>query len=618
MKSKGYMGKIARIDLDTGTITRIKLDDTTVRRFIGGSGLGAKILFDHTSVETDPLGPENLLIFAVGPCTGTRIFNSNRYQVVTKSPLTGIYGEANCGGNWGEIFKKCGYDALVVRGASKTPVSIYMDEKRITVEDASSLWGKETFEVDEFIRAKYGTSAESAVIGPAGENLVKIANIVTDGKHARAAGRCGVGAVMGSKRLKAVVVKGTSEVPVASEDGIRQLMRRIAPQMNEFSRTFKQFGTSGGMENCEKIGNIPVKNWYQGPFEGAGKISGQRMAETILTGRYHCGRCVMNCGRVVKAADGPYRGMEIGGPEYETLALLGSNCLIDDISCIAKGNELCNRYGLDTISTGGVIGFAMEAYERGLVTEKDTGGVPLKWGSCDALLKLIEMVAFRKNIGDLLAEGVRNAAQRIGGTAAEFSIHVKGLEPPAHDPRAKMTVALGFATSNRGACHLQAFTHDFEEKKFIEDLGMPQLTDRFAKEGKAYNVFLMQNLMSMFDSLTCCKFVLFGGITVKPLTEFLNNTTGWDLTDGEFMKIGERLYNLKRMYNVRLGISRKDDTLPPRMLVHRRGGGTNVLPPIGELLNEYYEYRGWDEFGIPTDKKLQELGLEEYIHGRKK
>jgi len=617
MKSKGYMGKIVRVDLSTGKITREELDDDTVRRFIGGSGLGAKILYDQTSVETDPMGPENLLIFAVGPCTGTRIFNSNRYQVITKSPLTGIYGEANCGGYWGEVFKRCGYDALVIQGVSKTPVSIYIDDEHVTVEDASSLWGKETFEVDKYIREQYGKSAEGAVIGPAGENLVKIANIITDGTHARAAGRCGVGAVMGSKRLKAVVVNGTKEVPVASEDGIKQLMKRIAPHMHEgVAQAIKQFGTSGGMEHCEEIGNIPVKNWYQGPFEGAKNISGQHMVETILTDRYHCGRCVMNCGRVIKAKDGPYKGMDIGGPEYETLGLLGSNCLIDDISCVAKGNELCNRYGLDTISTGGVIGFAMEAYERGLITEKDTGGVPLRWGSCEALLKTIEMIAFRKNIGDLLAEGVRNAADSIGGNAHEFAIHVKGLEPPAHDPRAKMTVALGFATSNRGACHLQAFTHDFEEGRFIEDLGMPQLTDRFAKEGKAYNVFLMQNLMSMFDSLTCCKFTLFGGMTVKPLTEFLNHTTGWNLSDREFMKTGERLYNLKRLYNVKHGISRKDDTLPPRMLVHRRGAGTNALPPINELLNEYYEHRGWDEFGIPTEEKLQELDLGEYIPKR--
>jgi aldehyde:ferredoxin oxidoreductase len=334
------------------------------------------------------------------------------------------------------------------------------------------------------------------------------------------------------------------------------------------------------------------------------------MAETILTNNYHCGRCVISCGRVVRAADGPYAGQEIGGPEYETLGLLGSNLLIDDLPAIAKANELCNRFGLDTISTGGVLGFAMEAYQRGLISKKDMSGVDLTWGNKEAVFSMIEMIATRKGLGSVLAEGVKAAAEQIGGIAPEFAIHVKGLEPPAHDPRAKMTVALGFATSNRGACHLQAFTHDFEEGACIPDLGSEQLIDRFAVDGKAENVYLMQNLMSMFDSLICCKFVLFADMTVEPLTQFLNYVTGWDLSPQEFMKTGDRIFTLKRMYNTRLGISRKDDTLPLRMLTHKRGGGTNALPPLGTLLNEFYQYRGWDEFGIPKIEKLKELGLE--------
>lgn len=611
MRAKGYMKKILRIDLNTMKVKVDQLDNEIAEKYIGGSGLGAKILYDETSDDLDPLGPDNLLIFAVGPFTGTRVYNSNRLEVISKSPLTGIYAEANCGGYWGETFKRCGYDALVIKGKAKAPVYIYINEKEVKIEDATKLWGKDTFWTDAFFKEKIGKSIESAVIGQAGENLVKISNIITDGTHGRAIGRCGLGAVMGSKNLKAVVVNGKKEVEVANENLIRDLMKRIAPLIKEgIALALKQFGTSGGVEYCEHIGNLPIKNWYQGNFkEGAKRISGQAMANTILTNRYHCGRCVINCGRVVKAVDGPYKGIEMGGPEYETIGLLGSNCLIDDLSVVVKANELCNRYGLDTISTGGVIGFAMEAYERGLITKKDTGEIKPTWGNSSALIEMIHYIAQRKGLGELLGNGVRQAADIIGGTAHEFAIHVKGLEPPAHDPRARFSVALGYATSNRGACHLQAFTHDFEDGAALPDLGYPHALDRFANEGKAEFVFKMQNLMSMFDSLICCKFVIFGGMTVEPLTEFLNYATGWNFDKNEFLKTGERIFNLKRLYNIRCGISRKDDTLPPRILTHRRGGGTNALPFLNLMLDEYYRYRGWDEFGVPAQEKLEELGL---------
>jgi len=612
MKAKGYWGKILRIDLDRGRISEEALSDKVARMYIGGSGLGARILYDETTSTTDPLGPDNPLIFAVGPLTGTKVFNSNRFEVVARSPLTGIYGEANCGGFWGESFKNCGYDALVIRGQSKKPVYLYIDNDTVKLEDAASLWGQETFKVDHFFKDIFGKSAEAAVIGPAGENLVKIASIMTDGMHGRAIGRCGMGALMGSKKLKAVVVLGSKKLPVANAEGIKDLMKKIASHMNEgIPLVQRQYGTSGGFEFCEAIGNIPVKNWYQGPWpEGAKKISGQAMASSILTKNYHCGRCIIGCGRTVRASGGIYDGMEIGGPEYETIGLFGSNLLVDNLPAIAKSNELCNRLGLDTISTGGVIGFAMEAFERGIITKKDSDGIELVWGDEKAVHAMIKKIAQREGLGELLAEGVRSAAEHLGGIAKEFSVHVKGLEPPAHDPRAKMTAALGFATSNRGACHLQAFSHDFEEGEVIDDLGSPALTDRFTLIGKAENVYRMQNLMSILDSLTVCKFVLFGGMTVKPLSEFVHHVTGWDFDDTEFMKTGDRLYTLKRMYNVRLGISRKDDVLPPRMLVHKRGGGTNELPAVNIMLNEYYQYRGWDEFGIPTTKRLHELDLD--------
>jgi len=322
---------------------------------------------------------------------------------------------------------------------------------------------------------------------------------------------------------------------------------------------------------------------------------------------------MIRCGRVVEAKGGPHDGKEVGGPEYETLGLLGSNLLNDDLSVIIKGSELCNRYGLDTISTGGVIGFAMEAFELGHITSKDTGGLSIEWGDGDAIVELITRIGERDGIGELLGEGVKRAAKHLGGVSAEFAAEVKGPEPPAHDGRAKFTAAIGMATSNRGACHLSGFAHDFEEGAVLEDLGTPALIDRFTPLGKAENVCRMQDLMGMLDSVVACKFALFGGLTVDPLIEALNAVTGWDMDREEYFRTGERIFNLKRLYNTRLGISRKDDTLPIRMTRQRRGGGTNVLPPLAEMLDEYYSIRGRDEFGVPGPQKVAELELDEYF-----
>jgi aldehyde:ferredoxin oxidoreductase len=293
--------------------------------------------------------------------------------------------------------------------------------------------------------------------------------------------------------------------------------------------------------------------------------------------------------------------------------MFGSNCLIDDLNTVVKANELCNRYGMDTISTGAAAAFAIEAYKTGLIGPQDTGGLEVEWGNGQALLSLIDKIASKQDIGELLAEGVGSAAARIGGLAAEFAIEVKGLEPPAHDPRARVAMGLGFATSNRGACHLSSFTMDFEEGATIDDLGAPALPDRFNTENKGENVFRMQNLMSMFDSLVCCKFVLFGGITVNPLIEFLNAITGWDMDHDELSATGDRIFNMKRLFNIRAGISRKDDVLPTRLLTHRRGGGTEALPVLNVMLSDYYRYRGWNEFGIPTRKRLEELELIPFV-----
>jgi len=610
----GYFMKIAEINLDDEQISYLKLEEKEVKKFIGGSGLGAKLLYEYTDHKTDPLGSENVLIFMTGPLTGTKAFSSDRFEVITKSPLTGIYAESDCGGKWGEGLKKCGFDGIVIKGKAKKPVYITMKDEEIKINDASDLWGKDTFATDTLIKEEMGPNSHVVCIGKAGENLVKFACIINEGKHGRAAGRAGVGTVMGSKNLKAIGVLGTKEVKIAHQQEFMQFIKGLTSNMSEQTEPMRKFGTSVGVEYCESVGDLPIKNWYQGSWEGAKKISGQYMAKTVLKKNYHCGRCVIGCGRTVEITAGKYKIEEGAGPEYETIGMLGSNCLVDNIEIICKANELCNRYGLDTISTGSAISFCMEAYEKGLITKEDTGGLKMEWGNGDALLEMIKKIANRQDLGKLLGEGLVKASKEIGGNSCEFAVHVKGLDFPAHDPRAKVSVALGYATSNRGACHLQAFTHDFEDGASMPDLGYQETLDRFETKGKAKFVVDFQHLMSMFDSLRCCKFVVFGGMTVEPLRKALNLVTGWDFSKEDFLKTGERIFNLKRLYNVREGISRKDDTLPPRILNHPRGGGAgNNLPHLNKMLNDYYQIRGWDEFGIPTKETLKILELEEYI-----
>ena len=609
----GYMGKLLRVDLTKGSITEELTDEAVMRQYLGGSGLGAKLLFDLTTRDTDPLSPDNALIFATGPLTGTALFNSDRFELVTKSPLTGIFAEASAGGFWASRFKTCGYDALVVTGASPSPVYLNITDEGAEIKDAADLWGQETFETDRILREREGKQARACVIGPAGENLVNIACVITDGKHGRVLGRCGVGAVMGSKRLKAVVAKGTKSVPVADPEAIKAINKRMTVLIKDGMAGMKETGTGGGLEASEELGNLPIRNWGQGSWkEGAVRTTGMTMTRERLKKSYSCGRCIISCGRVVEAKGGPYDGQEVAGPEYETLGLMGTNLMNDDLDVVIKANELCNRYGLDTISAGGVIGFAMEAAELGLIEAGKFGGVPVEWGNAETIFGLLGQIARREGLGALIGQGVRKAAAELGPMAAEIAAEVKGLEPPAHDGRAKFTAAIGMATSARGACHLSGFAHDFEEGAILDDLGSPALTDRFTPVGKAENVFRMQNLMGLIDSAVTCKFPLFGGLTVNPLISAINAATGWDVDRDEFFRTGERIFNIKRLYNNRLGITRKDDTLPLRMLKKVRGGGTSHLPPLEDMLHEYYEYRGWDEFGRPTEAKVAELGLEQY------
>ncbi|MCW4020139.1 MAG: aldehyde ferredoxin oxidoreductase family protein [Candidatus Bathyarchaeota archaeon] len=609
----GYIGKILRVNLSNGRISEEVVKESVLRKYVGGSGLAAKILFDETSRETDPLSPENVLIFMTGPATGTQVPLSGRYQVVSKSPLTGIFGESDSGGTWGPELKKAGFDGIVIVGRASKPAYLWVCDGEAELKDAEHLWGVDTYDLDGVVKKETDEKSVVASIGPAGEKLVRIASVMNDGKYGRTAGRCGLGAVMGSKRLKAVSVRGTGTVEAVHSEKLSASVKGVASSIVENAKSQHDYGTSGSMTGMEYIGDLPVKNWLKGSWQvGAEKLSGQTMAKTILTGRYYCSGCVIGCGREVKFESEKYGKVDGAGPEYETLGMLGANCLVDDLEAVAKANELCNRYGVDTISAGAVIAFAMECYEKGLVTKEDTEGIALKWGDADAMIEMVEKIGKREGLGWLLGEGVKIASEKIGGLSTEYAVHTKGLEIPAHDPRAYYSQGLAYATSNRGACHLQSLSHIFERSVTIPDLGYPEVQDRFEVEGKGELVAKTQDLMCMFDSMKVCKFILFGGIKPPQLVEWLNWVTGWNMTLEEFMRTGERIFNLKRLYNVREGVSRKDDVLPPRILTHKRGegGSAESLPPLGEHLAQFYEYRGWDETGIPTQKKLAELSLE--------
>lgn len=610
----GYAGRIARVDLGRGSVDYVPLDAGIARKYIGGSGLGAKILYDETGPDTDPLGPENLLIYMTGPFAGTRVPSSGRHAVVAKSPLTGIFAESDVGGFWGRELKRAGLDGIVITGRAEWPVYLWINDDGIEIRDARPFWGLDAYDADEALRRATHRDAKVSTIGPAGERLVRISAIMHDGKDARPAGRCGLGAVMGSKNLKAVVVRGTRNIDVADQKGLAASVKALVPTIRDRTEAMRRFGTSGGVATHESMGNFPLRNWSLSRWpEGAAKISGQAMASSILVKPYFCAACIIGCGRIVHVKEGRYAGPESAGPEYETVGMLGGMCLVDDLEAIAKANELCNRYGLDTISTGAVIAFAMEAFERGIITPSDTGGIDLRFGNADALIEMIERIGTRSGLGETLGEGVRRAAEAIGGTSREYALHVKGLEPPAHDPRCYHGVALAYATSNRGACHLQGFTHAFERVLSMPDIGIDRPHERHNLENKAELVAKLQNLMSMMDSLKACKFLLFGGVRVTHLVEWLQLVTGWDVGIQEFMTTGERLYNLKRLYNNRCGITRVDDNLPPRFTTEKRAGEGLVvsLPHLGRMLSDYYDFRGWNAEGIPRLSTLERLGLEE-------
>jgi aldehyde:ferredoxin oxidoreductase len=595
----GYTGKALEVDLTRREVEAIDLNEEWARAFIGGKGLGAKILYERLKPEVSPLTPENLLIFLTGPLTATTAPTSGRWAVVTKSPHTGIFLDSQVGGHFGARLKMAGFDYLTVRGRADAPVYLHLKEGQCQILDARDLWGKGVFATERMLKKRHPGSKVGS-IGPAGENLVSYACICFD--LYRQAGRGGAGAVMGSKDLKAIVVEGNRKVTYADRNGfaakVRSLRQLISnhPAMQERRR----LGTPLWVTKANLAGFLPTRNFSSGVFENAGDISGEAMRERIVVKDRACYQCPIACGKLSRVSEGKHRGTEIEGPEYETIALLGSNCGIGSIGAIVHGNRLCDDLGLDTITTGNVIGFAMECYQKGLL--RHTDGLNLEFGNQEAQLAMIEKIAHREGVGELFSSGVQEAAQTIRRGADEFAIHVKGLELPGVDPRGAFGMALAYATADRGGCHQRCWTPTAELSGVLE---------RFSTEGVAQFVKDTQDERAVCFSLVLCDF---GPFSVKDFTQLLNLATGFDLKEAEYLAIGERIWNLTRMFNVREGITRRDDTLPARFLEEPlpegdAKGQVVTREALDRMLGEYYQLRGWDENGLPGEHKLRELGL---------
>ncbi len=613
----GYNGKILRVNLADSSISTETVDELFCRKYLGGAGFITYFLLKELRQGVDPLGADNKLISALGPLTGIPLSGSGRHCVGAKSPLTGGIAKSEAGEFWGAELKRAGYDIVIVEGKAKNPVYLWIHDGEASIKDAGHLWGKDTKEAQQAIRAELGDDlVRVAIIGPAGENLVRYACIM-NGLY-DAAGRGGLGAVMGSKNLKAIAVRGHQAPKISDLDPVKKLRKWLAANMHLVS-SFCEFGTGATMDGFEGIGNLPVRNFRDGLFPGVKKIDAQAVKDTIRVGMDACFACTVRCKKRVQVKE-PYPvDPAYGGPEYETLASLGSNCGIDNLEAIAKGSELCNAYSLDTISTGAVISFAMECFENGLLSSKDTNGIELRFGNEEAMLKLIELIARREGIGDLLAEGTAQAARRIGPEALEFAIQVKGLEAGMHEPRVKPGLGLGFMVNPHGADHC-CNLHDtmylgdgnwrVEELKPLLGMSEPVPAEDIGPR-KAVLFRLVQLKQILLDSLLLCQFLPYN---YEQVNDVLAAVTGWDTSVTELLRTAERTLTMTRLFNIREGFTAADDQLPRRFFQPKTDG---VLADkhldskkFEEARIHYYSLMGWDkDNGIPLPEKLAELGI---------
>ncbi|PKM96419.1 MAG: aldehyde ferredoxin oxidoreductase [Firmicutes bacterium HGW-Firmicutes-1] len=594
----GYQGKILRIDLSTGISKVEALDEALAKKYIGGRGLGTKIYADEVSPDIDALSAENKILFVTGPLTGTPTPTGGRYMVVTKGPLTGTIASSNSGGYWGPELKFAGYDLIIVEGKSDKPVYVMIEDDKIEIRNAGHLWGKVVSETTDILKGETPEKSRILTIGPAGEKLSKMASIMND--YSRAAGRSGVGAVMGSKNLKAIVVRGTGKVTVAQEETLKQVVKECTLKIKENGVTgqgLPTYGTAVLVNIINENGVFPTNNFQTSQFAQAEEISGETLAEKYLVKKDPCYRCPIACGRYCKVDD-----IEGGGPEYETIWAFGGDCGVSDMGAVIKANYWCNEMGLDTISTGATIAAAMELYQKGYIKDEDLDGLSLEFGNADAVVEWTKRMGLREGFGDKMADGSYRLTDSYG--VPELSMSVKKQELPAYDPRGIQGQGLQYATSNRGGCHVRGYMIS------PEILGLPEKLDRFTLEGKATWVKIFQDLTAFIDASGLCLFTSFamGG---GDYAAMINAVIGTDWTVEDVLMAGERIWNIERLYNLSAGIDSSQDTLPSRLLKDPivAGPSEGNVARLSELLPEYYSLRGWGSDGIPTQERKTLLGV---------
>ncbi len=595
---------LLRVDLSTREVKKEVIPEQILRDYIGGRGVGTKLLMDNMDPRVDALAPANPLIFATGPVTGTYAPTGGRYMVVTKSPLTGGVASSNSGGYWGPALRYAGYEYVMIEGAAKEPVYLYINDDTVEVRDARHLWGKIVDDTENMVREATHPEARVACIGPGGENLARTACVMND--KGRAAGRSGVGAVMGSKKLKAIAVFGSKGLKIANPEGFTKAVLQGRDKLVAGPTTsgLTMLGTAGTVSYMNMVGMLPTNNFQQGVFAEAEAVDGLVVKEQFMTRNRGCHSCMIHCGRVTKiSGHGQFDGQG-EGPEYETIYGLGTDCGVGNLAAVIKANYLCNEYGLDTLEAGCAIATAMELAEKGYLPESDVG-FPLKFGDPAAVIQLLEAQAYRTGtIGNLLAEGGYRLAAHYGHP--ELFMGSKKQSFAAYDPRGSVGMGLAYATSNRGACHLRGYTVS------VEHFGNPVKLDPFTTEEKPYWLSVMQNTTSFVDSSGLCLFSTFDMDPGTDVMAMVSEVWGEQLgTPEDMLKIGERVWNLERLFNNAAGLGRADDSLPPRITSEplTEGASKGHVVDLEPMLNEYYQLRGWDETGQPTAAKLQELGL---------
>jgi len=624
---KGYAGYYLEVDLTKGVVHKKEMEKEWARLYLGGTGVSSKILWERTTVDTDPLSPDNVLIVGTGPLTGAMFSPSGRMMFAARGPLTGVWAESHVGGFMGPEMKYAGFDFVIVNGRSKKPVYLFMRDGKAELLDASHLWGQETDKTTMMIREDHkDPSIETAVIGPAGENQVLYGAIIVD--FYRAAGRAGLGTVMGSKNLKGIAASGSlgleaHDMEKYLEANAREMDKLKDPIWKDSLASLRKYGTTDLVAIINEIGRLPTKNHWTGFYEHAEDIGPETIAEKYRIAQEACHGCAVGCKYVIRVKGGDYPTDPIGGPEYETLMAFGSNCLNNDVESVFHMGKRCDLLGLDTISCGKTIGFAMELYEKGILTKKDTDGLELTWGNVEAQVALVEKIAKREGIGKILANGTRKAAEQIGGDAWKYAIHVKGLEASGQDPRAHQSIGLTYATNVRGADHLRSIS-------CIEELGYPKIAaDRFGADKaeaileimspkhKGEVVWDVEDLYALVDSAVICKYTtmwppVFYFDTFVNVIPALTGMEEW--SDWKYVRTaGQRISHLRRAFNHRIGVTRKEETLPPRLLSEPMPTGPSKggLPDLDEMLDEYYEFRGCDrETGYPLESKLKEIQLD--------